>query len=586
MKFGKKFEEKLKTLTASLDYEGIFEYKKDVVSEREISSGSNEIDMFVLSDNKETIYYLLIHDENIVNAFEAVCQPTDIHEDVSAVDCNDLYFSIQLMRQSVTQEHTDNLAKLISFTEKLFGDRYNKIDKMVAKGVLNYESLWYYFDNKHYFYKVEYFDETICFKYDMWNYASNTKGSVFWLFGDVIYYDKNGLSIFEYKHAIPKFTGTKSITLFNIDFLKESEKEKFIDVGNTFIEANDIIAHKHGCGKVFYSEGANTISDTINSRIMVDYKGCLQYSNMAFDFTHKKKISTPSLTNDDKIIVFPFAGIYNLGVNKRWSMIHINNIKKIKYQENALDNLVIDEKKKKIIKTLIKTKSIIDQHEDFIKNKGKNLVFLLHGSPGTGKTYTAEAVCEYLKKPLYSVTVGDLGINPTSMTTIMKNIIKYCSRWDAIILIDEVDVFIEHRETNMITRNAMVSVFLKLLEYYKGIFFLTTNRLTSIDPAVKSRINLMILYKKLQQADRLRIWNGLLNKWNINVDVQYVKRMSNLELNGREIRNYLKIILANCYDNNIFDNSNIDGKVLLTNLKEFIDINKETESNMSYDMYS
>lgn len=30
---------------------------------------------------------------------------------------------------------------------------------------------------------------------------------------------------------------------------------------------------------------------------------------------------------------------------------------------------------------------------DFVENKGKGLIFLLHGKPGVGKTYTAE-VCE------------------------------------------------------------------------------------------------------------------------------------------------------------------------------------------------
>jgi len=37
------------------------------------------------------------------------------------------------------------------------------------------------------------------------------------------------------------------------------------------------------------------------------------------------------------------------------------------------------------------------------------MIFLLHGPPGVGKTLTAEATAETLKKPLYTVNVGELG---------------------------------------------------------------------------------------------------------------------------------------------------------------------------------
>lgn len=57
------------------------------------------------------------------------------------------------------------------------------------------------------------------------------------------------------------------------------------------------------------------------------------------------------------------------------------------------------------------------------------------------------------------------------------------------MLLDEADVFLERRVNNDIKRNAMVGVFLRLLEYHQGILFLTTNRVSTFDDAFNSRIS-------------------------------------------------------------------------------------------------
>src|SRR4051794_32179838 len=64
-----------------------------------------------------------------------------------------------------------------------------------------------------------------------------------------------------------------------------------------------------------------------------------------------------------------------------------------------IGNLVMDSKRLNTIKALAKNYARIDQHgnslkaepwsADFVKGKGTGLNFLLHGSPGTGKTCTA-----------------------------------------------------------------------------------------------------------------------------------------------------------------------------------------------------
>jgi AAA+ superfamily predicted ATPase len=101
---------------------------------------------------------------------------------------------------------------------------------------------------------------------------------------------------------------------------------------------------------------------------------------------------------------------------------------------------------------------------------------VLHGPPGTGKTLTAEGISELLKCPLYMVSAGELGTDSRYLESELQKILDICHAWGAILLLDEADVFLEKRNMHDIHRNALVSIFLRQLEYFQGILFLTTNR--------------------------------------------------------------------------------------------------------------
>ncbi len=95
----------------------------------------------------------------------------------------------------------------------------------------------------------------------------------------------------------------------------------------------------------------------------------------------------------------------------------------------------------------------------------------------------------------------------------------------------------------------MSLVFLRRLEYYKGILFLTTNRLSTFDPAFQSRIHLTIHYPDLDTAARKAIWSNFLNISSATAAFTEteVSELANENLNGRQIKNALKTaeLLAN-----------------------------------------
>jgi SpoVK/Ycf46/Vps4 family AAA+-type ATPase len=176
---------------------------------------------------------------------------------------------------------------------------------------------------------------------------------------------------------------------------------------------------------------------------------------------------------------------------------------------------------------------------DIITGKGGGCVFLLHGPPGTGKTLTAEAIADLLQRPLYSVTVGELGISPTELEEKLGQILELASCWNAVLLIDEADIFLERRSENDIHRNAMVGIFLRLLEYHMGVLFLTSNRVKSFDEAFHSRISVALHYQSLSRTARCQVYQNLLTA--ANITGVNAEDLADASLNGRQIKNAIRL---------------------------------------------
>jgi len=100
-----------------------------------------------------------------------------------------------------------------------------------------------------------------------------------------------------------------------------------------------------------------------------------------------------------------------------------------------------------------------------------------------------------VERPLYPLTCGDLGTSAKEVESNLSVHLSHATRWDCILLLDEADVFMAKRTKEDYTRNATVSVFLRMLEYYKGVLILTTNRIGTFDEAFKSRVHLSLFCK-------------------------------------------------------------------------------------------
>ncbi|KAF2180742.1 P-loop containing nucleoside triphosphate hydrolase protein, partial [Zopfia rhizophila CBS 207.26] len=218
------------------------------------------------------------------------------------------------------------------------------------------------------------------------------------------------------------------------------------------------------------------------------------------------------------------------------------------WNKYAFKSLTINQESKDLIKALIRNKIAADKATDMVAGKGNGLIILLHGGPGTGKTLTAESVAEIAEKPLYRVTCGDIGTEPREVEKYLQQVFRLGKIWDCVVLLDEADVFLEQRSFADLPRNALVSVFLRTLEYYDGILILTSNRVGTFDETFKSRIQLALHYENLKELQGWQIWKNFEggggsggSEGKERIDARAILAnsgdLAKHEMNGRQIRN-------------------------------------------------
>ena len=154
------------------------------------------------------------------------------------------------------------------------------------------------------------------------------------------------------------------------------------------------------------------------------------------------------------------------------------------------------------------------------------------------------AVAEEMKAPLYMMSAGDLGLSSGEVESSLSNVLEMATKWNAILLLDEADVFLEQRSSHDLERNKLVSIFLRILEYYEGILFLTTNRVDNIDAAFQSRIHVSMQYDDLSTSSRKHVWSNFLSASAKDSKHSFrdadLDKLAEYKMNGREIKNVLK----------------------------------------------
>ncbi|KAI1444641.1 P-loop containing nucleoside triphosphate hydrolase protein [Annulohypoxylon stygium] len=385
--------------------------------------------------------------------------------------------------------------------------------------------------------------------------------------------DWNGVKIgYRLKRwTIDEFEGFQKVTDLSVCPLKyrpdqEKIRESLIDRGRVFEKLCGQHVKQYA-GQVFVRQKwfypqPRTIA--LSERVIIDAEGYYRFQEKpvpelkALDSKRKGKAlvntlltrdrnsdvsqTQDPLTEDEYMLTRPRVAGFAIS-GKGWYKFNVTDISPVAWNDNLLQNLVIQNQEKEMLLALVSQtmESGDEGFDDFFKGKGKGLVLLLAGPPGVGKTLTAESVAEELKRPLYRVGAGDLGTAVSRVESSLKSAFDQCAHWNAVLLIDEADVFLERRSSDRMNQNELVSVFLSTLEYYQGVLILTTNRTRDMDSAFESRIDIILTYNHLSQDIRRQIWSKFLERLpSAEIKERDLDDLARWVINGRQIKSAVK----------------------------------------------
>lgn len=207
-------------------------------------------------------------------------------------------------------------------------------------------------------------------------------------------------------------------------------------------------------------------------------------------------LAQPNLTPSQLLLCAPTVRGYSLKL-QQWGHFDVDDISPITFNDDAFPNLMLPPMYKDLILSFVEAhpssatpsraggerSSASDQQpldddddnddditttkfDDLIEGKGLGVILLLVGNPGTGKTLTAEAVADKVRRPLYVLSAGELGQKVADVERRLRNALELAERWDAVLLFDECDVFLQERSVGAggmwdLARNEVVAVFLR-----------------------------------------------------------------------------------------------------------------------------
>ncbi|KAF3393113.1 hypothetical protein DPV78_009829 [Talaromyces pinophilus] len=465
-----------------------------------------------------------------------------------------------------SKEHSFNLGKICQYLEQAYKVTTDRVESVIRGRYISYDLLWAFFKPESLLYcSCPATDLPRCIRYiegytQRPNYHEDKE--FFKIRASFLNFDGGSVREILKTYEIEKFNGRKrleDLPIYPLHYYLDQGIKKFlISRGQKFISIASRRCHRRYSGNIFFEpEGGPTeiklAKKFVDGRIMVDsaafrkmvprYTRLRSESPASYGIFRSSggdglaKIAGPDcldpqdLQDEDLLICSPTVLGFALD-GKIWE------VEEIEFSTSSFGKVLIPEKQKDVILSLTASHLASTSDKgfgDIIDGKGRGIIILLHGPPGVGKTVTAEALADHLRRPLYSVSAGNMGEKAEEFEAELTRMFRIASDWGSILLIDEADTFLQRRDQNP-QHNRIVATFLRTLEYFDGILFLTTNFVNNFDKAILDRVHLKVRYEGLDPSKRKDIFTHFLQLINATVEDADLTRFCEVRLNGRQVR--------------------------------------------------
>ncbi|KAG8762421.1 hypothetical protein FRC11_009503 [Ceratobasidium sp. 423] len=464
-------------------------------------------------------------------------EPTPVGPELSKAEYNQALQEIKLVYEFIMSE---------------FQKVEEKLGKLTADGMISWKLLWAFLRRGQ---RLETSHSTtgekLGFIMTGWDYDTDRNGKpVFEISGRWLEWTGHRYAEQEITRRIPEFSGLKKSADLSVRHLSSESLEELMTRGRTYAKFAGIHHLNYSSNIIqgerkFRAEGRLMV-DVASYRRMNpnadrwDYDDPRHFSSRRARENMASSRTTIAEDDEDLVLLPPTLHGYSF-VAKTWGEILVEHLSPVPFQPHIFNHLVLRNDYKSMIR------SLVDAHAgkgesalltDVVTGKGGGLIIVLHGKPGIGKTLTAEAISEHLERPLYVVSSGELGVDASYLERNLKDTLEVATIWKAVTLIDEVnfkriyptdladdwngdtqaDVFLEARSSHELQRNALVSVFLRVLEYHSGVLILTTNRIRAFDDAFLSRFSIALRYPDLDRDSRKVLWAKFLTMAGASVE--------------------------------------------------------------------
>lgn len=225
-----------------------------------------------------------------------------------------------------------------------------------------------------------------------------------------------------------------------------------------------------------------------------------QEDTMRSEHDAASTLSEKALENSFLLMLPASIHGYDL-IDNRWSKLLVSNISDVEGNAELFEQVILPDSDKDLLYAMTKQPDSNDRNSGSSRVRGGQHAFLLCGAPGSGETFTAEAIAEETERPLYRISCHDIVTNSFKITEYLRSASKLCNTWDCVVLFE--DLYIPND-------NALISAVGDSLDFFTGVVILIDNSDCQTGYQFRSRIQLTIHLKEWRPEDREKVWSHMM----------------------------------------------------------------------------